>query len=94
MNVGTYVAIKDLDNIRVLINRLEIDIETLVKNADFANNETEGAHVKIVVDEIKKNLEVFMENIEELGDQADNCSRDIRRARTVILQRIIKHPQH
>ncbi|KAL6502529.1 hypothetical protein OROHE_024534 [Orobanche hederae] len=94
MNVGTYVAIKDLDNIRVLIRRLEVDIEAIVKNAGFANSDSAGAYVKIVVDEIKKNLEVFMENTEELGVQTDNCSRDIRRARTVILQRIIKHPQH
>ncbi|KAL6560788.1 hypothetical protein OROGR_004347 [Orobanche gracilis] len=94
MNVGTYVAIKDLDNIRVLIRRLEVDMEAIVENAGFANSDSVGAHVKIVVDEIKKNLEVFIENTEELGVQADNCSRDIRRARTVILQRIIKHPQH
>ncbi|KAI3448056.1 hypothetical protein Pfo_004721 [Paulownia fortunei] len=91
MNVGTYVAIKDLDSIRVLIDRLELDIETLMTNADFAINEEA---VKLGVDEIRKKLDVFTKNIEELGAQADNCSRDIRRARTVILQRIIKHPNH
>ncbi|KAL3814159.1 hypothetical protein ACJIZ3_015427 [Penstemon smallii] len=91
MNVGTYVTIKDLDNIRVLIDRLEIDIESLLKNAEFAVNEEA---VKVGVEEIKKIMDVFMKKIEELGAQADNCSRDIRRARTVILQRIIKHPNH
>ncbi|EYU37760.1 hypothetical protein ABFS82_02G026400 [Erythranthe guttata] len=89
MSVGSYVTIKDLDNIRVLIDRLEIEIESLLKSADFAEES-----VKVAVDEIKKKLAVFVKNIEELGDQADKCSRDIRRARTVILQRIIKHPNN
>ncbi|GER28965.1 hypothetical protein STAS_04790 [Striga asiatica] len=93
MNVGTYVAIKDLDSIRVLIDRLELDIESLMGSADFANDENGGAQVKIAVEEIRARLEGFMSNIEELGVQVDNCGRDIRRARTVILQRIIKHPQ-
>ncbi|KAK4424157.1 hypothetical protein Salat_1609100 [Sesamum alatum] len=93
MNVGTYVTIKDLDSIRVLIDRLEIEIESLLENAEFAMINGEEA-VRVGVEEIKKKLDVFMKNIEELGAQADNCSRDIRRARTVILQRIIKHPNH
>ncbi|KAL0386980.1 UNVERIFIED_CONTAM: hypothetical protein Sradi_2579800 [Sesamum radiatum] len=93
MNVGTYVTIKDLDSIRVLIDRLEIEIESLLKNAEFAVINGDEA-VRVGVDEIRKKLDVFMKNIEELGVQADNCSRDIRRARTVILQRIIKHPTH
>ncbi|KAL0348396.1 UNVERIFIED_CONTAM: hypothetical protein Sangu_1067400 [Sesamum angustifolium] len=93
MNVGTYVTIKDLDSIRVLIDRLEIEIESLLKNAEFAVINGDEA-VRVGVDEIRKKLDVFTKNIEELGVQADNCSRDIRRARTVILQRIIKHPTH
>lgn len=89
MQAGTYVAIKDLDNIRLLIDRLEIDIGALLQNADFA---IEHEAVKVVIDEIKKKLGVFMKNVEDLGTQADICSRDIRRARTVVLQRIIKQP--
>ncbi|KDP46219.1 hypothetical protein JCGZ_10059 [Jatropha curcas] len=91
MQVGTYVAIKDLDNIRLLIDRLEIDIEGLMVNAEFA---IEEEAVRIAIEEIKKKLEVFMKHVEDLGVQADNCSRDIRRARTVVLQRIIKHPNN
>ncbi|KAK6924311.1 Pentatricopeptide repeat [Dillenia turbinata] len=90
MQIGTYVTIKDLDSIRVLVDKLEIEIEGLLQNVDFAIRE-EGA-VVFVIDEIKKKLGVFMEAIEELGQHADKCSRDIRRARTVILQRIIRHP--
>lgn len=91
MQVGTYVAIKDLDNIRVLVDRLEIEIEGLLNDADFAIREEA---VKVGIDEIKMKLGVFMKNVEDLGVQADMCSRDIRRARTVVLQRIIKHPNH
>ncbi|OIW08702.1 hypothetical protein TanjilG_03378 [Lupinus angustifolius] len=91
MQAGTYVAIKDLDNIRILIDRLEIDIESLLHNVDFA---IEEEAVKVAIDEIKKNLGVFMKNVEDLGVQADMCSRDIRRARTVVLQRIIKNPHN
>ncbi|KAJ4844457.1 hypothetical protein Tsubulata_028950 [Turnera subulata] len=87
MQVGTYIAIKDLDNIRVLIDRLEIDIEALIQNVDFA---IEQEAVRIAIEQIRKKLDVFMKNVEDLGAQADTCSRDIRRARTVVLQRIIK----
>ncbi|XP_054787358.1 UPF0496 protein At4g34320-like [Prosopis cineraria] len=91
MQAGTFVAIKDLDNIRLLIDRLEIEIESLIQNAEFA---IEVEAVKEAIDEIKKKLGVFMKNVEELGVQADTCSRDIRKARTVVLQRIIKHPNN
>lgn len=91
MQAGTYVAIKDLDNIRVLMDRLEIDIESLLQNAEFAIAEEA---VMIGIEEIKKKLGAFMKNVDDLGVQADMCSRDIRRARTVVLQRIIKHPNN
>lgn len=91
MQVGTYVAIKDLDNIRVLIDRLEIELESLLKTAEFAISEDA---VKLGIEEIRKKMVVFTKNVEDLGVQADMCSRDIRRARTVVLQRIIKHPNN
>ncbi|XP_004498189.1 UPF0496 protein At4g34320-like [Cicer arietinum] len=90
MVVGSYVAIKDLDNIRVLVNRLEVEIESLQENVDFAIEEEEA--VKVAIEEIKKKLGVFMKNVKDLGAQADTCSRDIIRARTVVLQKIVKLP--
>ncbi|KAL6867306.1 hypothetical protein ACP4OV_015330 [Aristida adscensionis] len=90
MQVGTFIAIKDLDGIRVLINRVEMEISSLVDCAEFAEREEEA--VKFGVEEIKKKLESFMKSVEDLGEQADRCSRDIRRARTVVLQRIIRQP--
>ncbi|KAM7479276.1 hypothetical protein LguiA_027489 [Lonicera macranthoides] len=80
MQVGTYVAIKDLDNIRVLVDRLEIEIESLLNNVGFT---IEEEAVKIRMEEIRKKMGVFMKNVDDLGFQADTCSRDIRRARTV-----------
>ncbi|KAK7274099.1 hypothetical protein RIF29_15173 [Crotalaria pallida] len=91
MQVGTYVAIKDLDNIRVLIDRLEAEIESLLQNVDFA---IEEEALKVAIEEIKKKLGIFMKNVDDLGVQADACSRDIMRARTVVLQRIIKLPNN
>ncbi|XP_059314165.1 UPF0496 protein At4g34320-like [Lycium ferocissimum] len=91
MQVGTFITIKDLDSIRVLIDRLEIEIESLLKKVEFAIDENA---VKIAIEEIRTKLDVFMKNVEDLEVQADVCSRDIRRARTVILQRIIELPNH
>lgn len=90
MQVGTFIAIKDLDSIRVLINRVEVEISSMIDCVEFAERDEEA--VKFGVEEIKKKLEVFMKSVEDLGEQADRCSRDIRRARTVVLQRIIRHP--
>ncbi|CAM0871713.1 unnamed protein product [Alopecurus aequalis] len=90
MQVGTFIAIKDLDSIRVLINRVEMEISSMIDCIEFAERDEEA--VKFGVEEIKKKLETFMKSVEDLGEQADRCSRDIRRARTVVLQRIIRHP--
>ncbi|CAL9132020.1 unnamed protein product [Musa acuminata var. zebrina] len=91
MQVGTFIVIKDLDSIRVSIDKLEIEIVSLLDNADFAIKDVEA--VKIGIEEIKKKLEVFTKSVEDLGEQTDKCSRDIRRARTVVLQRIIRTPK-
>ncbi|GLT39090.1 hypothetical protein SLA2020_132970 [Shorea laevis] len=88
MEFGTYYfTIKDMETIGVLVRRMETKIESLLYGADFAVREQEA--VKLVIDEMKKKLEEFMETIEDLGKQADKCSREIRKARTVILQKII-----
>ncbi|KAI3769808.1 hypothetical protein L6452_00921 [Arctium lappa] len=92
MQVGGYVAIRDLDTIRVLVDRLQMDIEELMRKAEHVIEGDEM--VKIAIEEIKLKLNSFMKNVDDLGMQADNCSRDVRRARTVVLQRIIKPPHN
>lgn len=89
MQVGTYVTLKDLENIRLLVNKLEIQIESLMHNAQFALMQDDA--LEIVIDEIKKKLEVFTETTESLSQQNDKCIKEISMARRVILQRIIKH---
>ncbi|KAK8606786.1 hypothetical protein V6N13_052543 [Hibiscus sabdariffa] len=88
MEIGSRIAIYDLENIRVLIGRLEIEMESLLHNADFALREEDA--LKLAIEEIKRKLEAFMTTIEDLGRQADACSRDIRMARAVVLQKMMK----
>ncbi|KAJ8483832.1 hypothetical protein OPV22_016317 [Ensete ventricosum] len=91
MQFGTCIALKDLDTIRVIVDNLEIHFSSLSENADFALKDVEA--MKFAIEEIKRKLEQFTKNIENLGGQVDRCSRDIRKTRTVVLQRIMKHPK-
>ncbi|KAI5665829.1 hypothetical protein M9H77_15682 [Catharanthus roseus] len=90
MQIGSYVVIKDLENIRVLVDKLQIEIEALIQNAEFAMREDEA--VVIAVNDIKKKVDGFTKTIQDLSEHADKCSRDINRTRTMILRRIIDHP--
>ncbi|EXB77881.1 hypothetical protein L484_009177 [Morus notabilis] len=90
MQVGTYVTLKDLESIKALVNKLEIEVESLLHNAQFALME-DGA-LKIVMEEIKKKLEAFTETTESLSRQNEKCVQEITMARKVIIKRIIKHP--
>uniref|UniRef100_K4AUJ1 Uncharacterized protein n=1 Tax=Solanum lycopersicum TaxID=4081 RepID=K4AUJ1_SOLLC len=63
----------------------------LLKKFEFSIDEDV---VTVSIKEIKKKMDVFMKNVQLLGMKDDVCSRDIRLARTVDLQRIIKPPNH
>ncbi|KAE8685996.1 UPF0496 protein [Hibiscus syriacus] len=84
----SHFTIHDLENIRVLIRKLEIEMESLLHDAGFALAEEDA--LKLAINEIKRKLEAFMTTIEELGQQADTCSRNIRMARTVVLKKMMK----
>ncbi|THU50962.1 hypothetical protein C4D60_Mb06t25920 [Musa balbisiana] len=90
MQFGTCIALKDLDTIRLMVDNLEIHFNSLSESADFALKDVEA--MKFAIEEIKRKLEQFTTSIENLGVQVDRCSRDIRKTRTVVLQRIMKHP--
>ncbi|KAL6883741.1 hypothetical protein ACP4OV_011155 [Aristida adscensionis] len=90
MQVGTFIAIEDLDGIRVLVDRLEVQLRSMADCIEFS--ERDEAAMELGIEEVSKKLEVFMKGVDDLGEQADRCSRDIRRARTVVLQRIIHPP--
>ncbi|CAH2051313.1 unnamed protein product [Thlaspi arvense] len=91
IRIGTYISVKEMDNISVLVRKVEVEIESLLKNAEFAVTEEEKV-VRLAIDEIKKKLDVFTETIEELGKHANKYCSDVTKARTVILQRIIRYP--
>jgi hypothetical protein len=92
MCVGTYITMKDMDSIRVLVNKLEIGIDSMLQTADFALREEEV--MKLAMDEIKKKLDVFMDTIQNLSQHGHKCSQDITMARTVVLRTITKHPNN
>nr|GEY73787.1 uncharacterized protein [Tanacetum cinerariifolium] len=92
MRMGSFIVIKDLDNIKALVDKLGVEMEGLVRNAQFAISEEEEEAVGVAVDEMKASVNDFAKTIDELSDHSDKCCRDVRRARTVIVQKITKHP--
>ncbi|GFQ05502.1 upf0496 protein at4g34320 [Phtheirospermum japonicum] len=91
MQIGTYIVLKDLDNIRVLVDRFQIKIEGLLATADFAMSEDEVA-VVTAVQEIREKAGDFIRTIHDLSEHANKCTQETRMARTLILRRIINHP--
>lgn len=89
MRSGTYIAVQDIDHIRVLVDKLVIAMESLLENAEFVLRDEEV--VVLVIDEIKKKLSGFVQAIDDLSEHADKFSSSLRMARTVILDRIIKY---
>ncbi|KAL0430359.1 UNVERIFIED_CONTAM: hypothetical protein Sradi_0661900 [Sesamum radiatum] len=90
MQIGSYVVIKDLDSIRVLVDRFRVELEALLANAEFATREEEA--VVIAVEEIRKKVDEFIKTIHDLSEHANKCTQETRMARTLILRRIINHP--
>lgn len=88
MNAGSYIAIKDLENIHALVAQLEIQIDHLVRAADFTLMDV-GA-MRFGVEEIRTKLGKFTKSIEDLGEQVERCSGELKRVRSLLLQRIIK----
>lgn len=88
MRDGTRITMTDLSNIRALVAKLEIEIESMSDKADFALREEET--VKFVIDEIKEKLEAFIAAIHNLSEHAGRCSRDIVQARTIVLQTMFR----
>ncbi|KAI3726216.1 hypothetical protein L1987_66013 [Smallanthus sonchifolius] len=92
MRMGNHIVIKDLDSIKALVDKLGIEMEGLVQNAQFAIREDDEDAVGMAVEEMRKSVSDFAKTIDELSDHSDKCCRDVRRARAVIVQKITKHP--
>ncbi|KAJ6740159.1 UPF0496 PROTEIN 3-RELATED [Salix purpurea] len=83
IQAGTSLTIWGMDSIRLIVVKLQVEIESLLNNADFSIREEDA--VKLVIDKIKKKMTVFMDIIEDLAVHADKCNHDISQARKVIL---------
>ncbi|ESQ31146.1 hypothetical protein EUTSA_v10004318mg [Eutrema salsugineum] len=93
MRIGAYVTMKDMENIRVHVDRLKIEMESMMHKVDFAiKEEQEEAAVRLSMHEISNKFDVFTERIEEVGENAAKCSKDITLARTIVLRHILSFP--
>lgn len=88
MEVGTFIVIKDLDSIRVLVDNLEDKISSILRDIDLCSREEDA--LRLGIEEIKQKQESFMKAMEDLSQHVDNCSRNIRKARTVLVQKMIR----
>ncbi|XP_039173667.1 UPF0496 protein At4g34320-like [Eucalyptus grandis] len=91
MQASIFVALKDLDKMRITIDPLEVQMKSLLQKADFPI-EAGAEAVKLGIADIKKKLRDFMKDVKGLGKDVDMCSRNLQRSRLVVLQRIIKPP--
>ncbi|KAG5241289.1 UPF0496 protein [Salix suchowensis] len=89
LEVGTRLAIKDMESIRALVNKFHDEIESLLKNADIAIREEDA--VKLGIDDIKRMMAVFMERIEDLAARAGTCQDDIIAARKVVVNKTLEY---
>ncbi|KAG6729538.1 UPF0496 protein At4g34320-like [Carya illinoinensis] len=88
MRDGTRTTKKDLGNIKALIDKLQIETVSMLKTADCALGEEEA--VKVVIDAIQKELEMFMNAAQNLRDNAYRCRRDSVRWRKFVLQSMFR----
>ncbi|KAG2316989.1 hypothetical protein Bca52824_020111 [Brassica carinata] len=93
MKVGAYITMKDMENIRVHVDKLKVEMESMMQRVDFATKEGEDeVAVRFAMQEISKRFDVFTERIEEVGVNAAKCSKDITLARTIVLRHILSFP--
>ncbi|CAA7048909.1 unnamed protein product [Microthlaspi erraticum] len=93
MRIGAYVTMKDMDNIRVHVEKLKIEMEAMMQRVDFAIKEgDEEVAVRLSIQEMSKKFDVFTERIEEVGENATKCSKNITLARTIVLRHILSFP--
>ncbi|XP_041011389.1 UPF0496 protein At4g34320-like isoform X3 [Juglans microcarpa x Juglans regia] len=72
MRYGTLTVKKDLGNIEALIRKLRNETRSILDNVDLALGEE--VEVTLVIDEIQRKLEMFMNTAQNLRDNGDRCS--------------------
>ncbi|GJS89966.1 UPF0496 protein-like protein [Tanacetum coccineum] len=86
-------VIKDLENIKAIVDIMEIKMDGMVKSADFVIGEGVEEAVGIGVDEIKNPVKEFARLMDDLSDQSVKSISDIKRATTMILEKLNEHPR-
>ncbi|KAM7506929.1 hypothetical protein LguiA_017382 [Lonicera macranthoides] len=87
----TRVASMELESIRAIVNRIILQMDSLLKTAGFGVREEEGEGVKVAIDEMKKKSSEFLRSIDKLDKRVDKSRRYISWARTVMLKKLEKH---
>lgn len=86
MKVGTVASIKELDEIKLGIQKLENGIVELARSGNFSAKDDVG----FAIDEIKNSVREFGEKINQLSKKATEFSSEILEARNNVLQRTCK----
>ncbi|KAI7737835.1 hypothetical protein M8C21_002898, partial [Ambrosia artemisiifolia] len=81
MQVVSYIEIKDTGRIQFLVNKLQMDIENFMRNAEFAIKMKDA--VKYVIENMTEKLNTFLKNVDELEEMANICTVNIQKAKTV-----------
>ncbi|KAI5314312.1 hypothetical protein L3X38_043488 [Prunus dulcis] len=84
MQAGTRVSIKELGDIKFLIDRVVNEIDSLL----FAPSSTIKEQIDFTMKDIKLKLETFMREIETLQEEANKCSSEILKARDKVVKSI------
>ncbi|KAI3834526.1 hypothetical protein MKW92_015102 [Papaver armeniacum] len=102
IQAGTIVAIRDLDNIRFLVERLERESMNSFREINgnmFIEEKINGSvllehkyEIQLAVQEIENKVLIFSRNLDELGEYVSSCSSRVHKARSVVLQRIMRPP--
>ncbi|KAK9109661.1 hypothetical protein Sjap_017721 [Stephania japonica] len=92
VEAGTLVVMRDLNNIRVLVEGLEAELEGFLGEVERGIRGEEG-FVFMGVKEIESRVGAFTSSVDELGEYVDCCSRNVHKARSVVLKRIMKPKQ-
>ncbi|KAJ7555308.1 hypothetical protein O6H91_05G031100 [Diphasiastrum complanatum] len=86
----TFVVIKELDTIKLLVNRLKTEVEFAMHHIKFGTDRGDPFSVKLAMEQLSIKQTLFIRDLSELEEHVDRCSTTIRNARAVVLRRIVK----
>lgn len=86
------IAMRQLENIRLIVEKLKIDTDVMLKTVDFAISKEDGEEieVEIGIEKITAKKEEFEKIIDGLKESLDSSDGEIRKATTEFLEIIMK----